>query len=421
MKSARPKVMHALCGRPLIGWVVEQALALDPERVIVVVGHGADAVREHLADHPEAERLRFVVQEPQRGTGHALQVCAGELGEDPGDVVVLYGDMPLLTGETVGELGAAREAAGADAMAILTSVMDDPHGYGRIVRGSDGAFERIVEEADCSEEERAFAEVNTGVYAFPGRELLACLPRLGDANAQGEVYLTDVAAMFVAEGREVLAVPVADPDEGAGINTLAQLAEARWTLQVRILEEHLANGVAIEDPATTYIDHGVEIGPGTRVLPCTVIRGGVRIGSNCEVGPFTHLRVGTVLEDGAEVGNFTECKQSLVGRGAKAKHLSYLGDARVGAGSNIGAGTIFANYDGRAKHRTEVGEGAFIGSGTIIVAPNTIGPGATTGAGAVVTRGTQVGPGEVWVGVPARPLGGDGARSISSEDASQSD
>jgi bifunctional UDP-N-acetylglucosamine pyrophosphorylase/glucosamine-1-phosphate N-acetyltransferase len=421
MKSARPKVMHALCGRPLISWVVEQAFSLDPERVIVVVGHGADEVREHLADHPEAARLRFVVQEPQRGTGHALQVCGDELGEDPGLVIVLYGDMPLLTGETVAELAAARETAGEDAMAILTTIMDEPHGYGRIVRDEHGAFAEIVEEADCSEEQRSIVEVNTGVYVFGGRELLDCLPRLDDSNAQGEVYLTDVAAMFVADGRAVATLPLADHEEGVGINTLAQLAEARWTLQVRILEEHLANGVEIEDPATTYINHGVEIGAGTRVLPCTVIRSGVRIGAGCEVGPFTHLRAGTVLEDGAEVGNFTECKNSTVGRGAKAKHLSYLGDASIGAGANIGAGTIFANYDGRAKHRTEVGEGAFVGSGTIIVAPNTIGPGATTGAGAVVTRGAQVGPGEVWVGVPARPIGARGSETVSSEDASESD
>jgi bifunctional UDP-N-acetylglucosamine pyrophosphorylase/glucosamine-1-phosphate N-acetyltransferase len=421
MKSARPKVMHELCGRPLISWVVDQACAVDPKRVIVVIGHGGDAVREHLAGHPEADLLRFVVQEPRRGTGHALQVCAEELGEDPGEVIVLYGDMPLLTGETIADLAEYRDVAGDGAMAILTSIADDPHGYGRIVRGADGAFERIVEEADCSDEERELAEVNTGVYAFPGRELLACLPRLGDANAQGELYLTDVAAMFVAEGREVVAVAIADPEEGSGINTLAQLAEARWTLQVRILEEHLANGVVIEDPATTYIDHGVEIGAGTLVLPCTVIRSGVRIGSGCEVGPFTHLRAGTVLEDGAEVGNFTECKQSVVGSGAKAKHLSYLGDARIGAGSNIGAGTIFANYDGREKHSTEVGEGAFVGSGTIVVAPNTIGPGATTGAGAVVTRGGGVGPGEVWVGVPARPIRTGGTRPEASEDPGEND
>jgi bifunctional UDP-N-acetylglucosamine pyrophosphorylase/glucosamine-1-phosphate N-acetyltransferase len=404
MKSAKPKVLHPLCGRPMIAWVVDQALALDPRRVVVVVGHGADEVRAAVGAMGLGERVRFVLQEPQLGTGHALQTCLPELGADPGFTVVLYGDMPCLRAETLQALVGtqARDARGG--LALLTAMPDEPRGFGRILRDADDAVVGIVEERDATAEQRGIAEVNLGVYAFDGPGLVAALPRLSNANAQREYYLTDVLAAFVREGRPVRAVELADAEEAIGVNTLAHLAEARWALQLRILEAHMENGVYIEDPATTYIDHGVEIGAGARVLPCTVIRAGVRVGPGCEVGPFAHLRAGTLLEEGAEIGNFVEVKATRVGPHAKAKHLSYLGDGDVGARSNIGAGTIFANYDGKQKHKTVVGERVFVGSGTVIVAPNTLGDGSTTGAGAIVTRGSDVGPGEVWVGVPARRL-----------------
>ena len=417
MKSALPKVLHELCGKPMLGWVIDQALTLEPAKIVVVVGHGAEAVRAAVEDGPAAGRLAFVVQEPQNGTGHALQCAASEIDPAAGPVVVLYGDMPVLGPWSLAALMEAQQEAGAEAMAMLTAWPDDPSGLGRIVRTDDGAFQAIVEHKDASAEERAIGEVNLGVYAFPAAALLACLPRLDNANSQGEYYLTDVPGMFVAEGRPVAVVELEDPEEALGVNTLMQLAEARWALQVRILERHLAAGVRIEDPATTYIDAGVEIGRGTRVLPCTVIRAGVTVGEDCEVGPFTHLRSGTVLRDGAEVGNFTESKNTTLGRRTKAKHLSYLGDADVGDGCNIGAGTIFANYDGLAKHRTRVGDGAFIGSGTTIVAPNEIGAGATTGANSVVTRAARVGENEVWAGVPARHLAG--AESVAQRKAAQ--
>jgi len=326
--------------------------------------------------------------------------------------------MPLLTPESLRELCDRQDEAPGGA-ALLTAVMDHPRGFGRIVRaGGLGELDRIVEERDATPDERAIAEVNLGVYAFDGAALLACLPQLRNDNAQGEYYLTDIVGMLVSAGHAVLTAELEDLEEGIGVNTLAHLAEARWALQVRILEAHMENGVFIEDAATTYVDHGVEIGPGTHVLPCTVIRTGVRIGAGCEVGPFTHLRVGTVLADGAEVGNFTECKKATLGAGTKAKHLSYLGDVVVGERTNIGAGTIFANYDGTDKHRTDVGDDAFVGSGTIVVAPNTIGDGATTGAGAVVTRSATVGPGETWIGVPARQL--NTAGGVESSDTSSS-
>lgn len=402
MRSALPKVLHPICGRAMIGWVVETALELEPERVIVVVGHGREEVEASVrAEFPDAP-IVFVVQEEQLGTGHAVECAAAELEGFDGPVVVLCGDMPLLRSEGLAALLDAQAETGD--MAVLTGFVRDPTGYGRIVRAEEGEFERIVEERDASAEERLIPEINTAVYAFGGGDLMGYLGRVGDQNAQGERYLTDVPGLYAAEGREVAIVELDDADEGLGVNSLADLAEVRWGVQLRVLEAHLGRGVKIEDPATTYIDHGVEIGAGTVVFPCTVIRVGVRVGAGCEVGPFTHLREGTVLEDGAQVGNFTECKNSTIGEGSKAKHLSYLGDTLVGKGVNIGAGTIFANYDGTHKHQTVVGDGAFIGSGTTIVAPNTIGAGAITGAGAVVTRSARVADGEVWVGVPARAL-----------------
>jgi bifunctional UDP-N-acetylglucosamine pyrophosphorylase/glucosamine-1-phosphate N-acetyltransferase len=403
MRTGWAKVLAPLCGRPLIAWVVEAALALDPARVLVVVGYKAGDVEKAVAGLDPTGRVRCVLQEPQNGTGHALQVCLPELGSDPGTTLVLYGDMPLLETVSLAALCAARAEAGCDA-ALLTAFVESPRGFGRVLRAADGSFERIVEERDASPEERAIDEVNLGVYAFAGKALVRELPRLTNANAQGEYYLTDVVGALVAAGRPVATGTLADEVEAIGVNTLAHLAEARAAMQDRLLEAHLAAGVYIEDPASTFIDHGVSIGPRTRILPCTVIRSGVTIGSDCEVGPFTHLRTGTVLEDGAEIGNFTEAKQTRLGAHAKAKHLSYLGDARIGARANIGAGTIFANYDGRTKRTSVVEDGSFVGSGTILVAPCEVGRGATTGAGAVVVKDTRIPPGETWVGVPARSL-----------------
>jgi bifunctional UDP-N-acetylglucosamine pyrophosphorylase/glucosamine-1-phosphate N-acetyltransferase len=410
MQSTRPKVLSPLCGKSLLGWVLAQAEALDPERVVLVIGQGGEAVEaEARALLPDRD-LRVVLQEPQLGTGHAVQMAAGEL-EGSERVVVLYGDMALLRPESLQALVQEQIRAGAGAIAMMTACTPDPTGYGRVLRGADGEFSAIVEERDCTDEQRVVDEINTGVYCFDGPALCADLPRLSSENAQSEYYITDLPGMAMEAGRPVITVDL-DLEESLGVNTLSQLAEARWAMQMRILEEHMDAGVAIEDPASTYIDAGVSIGAGTRILPCTVIRSGVVIGTDCEVGPFSHLRVGTRLAPGAEVGNFTECKNASLGAGTKAKHLSYLGDAEVGAGTNIGAGTIFANYDGKAKHLTRVGDGVFVGSGTTIVAPNEIPDGASTGAGAVLTRNSGMRPGEVWVGVPARKMrSGDGTET----------
>lgn len=406
MKSAKPKVLHPLCGRPMLEWVLDQATGLDPQKIVLVVGHQAgeveEAAREALKGSAFENRLQTVVQEPQLGTGHAVSMATPALGPDPGTVMVLYGDMPLLRTETLEELLAQRDEGGAGCIALLTSGMDDPHGYGRVIRGDDGSFQAIVEEKDCDDDQRMVDEVNLGVYAFDGAGLLRDLPLLSTDNAQGEMYLTDLPGMAAADGREVRPLQVVDQDEGLGINDLSQLAAARWELQMRILGAHMDAGVQILDPQSAWVDFGVEIGPGTRLLPSVVIERGVKIGANCSVGPFSHLRVGTEMHDRSEIGNFTECKQTKMGEGSKAKHLSYLGNAQVGQKTNIGAGTIFANYDGKTKHTTEVGDGVSIGSGTIVVAPNTIPNGVTTGAGAVFVSEAGVGEGETWMGMPAK-------------------
>ncbi|MEM9799436.1 MAG: NTP transferase domain-containing protein [Planctomycetota bacterium] len=403
MKSERPKVLHELCGRSMLGWVIEATLGLEPDRIIVVIGHGAAEVEAAARAEVSGVDVEFVVQEPQLGTGHALKVAAPAIG-DAERVVVTYGDMPLLSAESLASLVEAQKNGAGGAVSILTAVVDQPFGYGRIVRGEDQTFERIVEQKDAAPHERLIDEINLGVYCFARETLDDDLARLRDDNAQGEFYITDLAGIAAGDGRRVTPVVLDDASEAQGVNDLAQLADVRWQVQMRILEQHMANGVRIVDPATTFVDHGVEIGGDTEILPCTVLRGGVRIGSGCEVGPFTHLRTGAVLEDGAQVGNFTEMKNSRLGAGSKAKHLSYLGDTVVGARANIGAGTIFANYDGKAKHPSVVGDRAFIGSGTIIVAPNEIPAEATTGAGAVLTRSAKMGEGETWVGLPARRL-----------------
>lgn len=409
MKSSLPKVLAPMCGRPMVSWVVDEARALNPERILLVVGHGSELVEAALAEHGQRAGVELVMQAEQRGTGHAVQMCLPALQGLSGRVLILYGDMPLLRAATLQRLCDLQAQSAAQGAAILTASPDDARGFGRVLRVREagprlGQVECIVEERDCTPEQREIVEVNTGVYCFDAQGLIKALPQLSSNNAQQEYYLTDVVGMFQSAGRPVLALETEDLDEIIGVNNLKHLAEARWAVQMRILEQHLLNGVRIEDPATTYIDHGVSIGVGTKILPCTVIRGGVQIGAGCEVGPFTQLRTGTVLLDGAEIGNFTECKNARIGEHTKAKHLAYLGDVSIGARANVGAGTIIANYDGVKKHKTAVGDGAFLGSGTVVVAPNTIGARATTGAGAVLTRESGVGAGEVWVGVPARRL-----------------
>ncbi|MDN3524982.1 bifunctional UDP-N-acetylglucosamine diphosphorylase/glucosamine-1-phosphate N-acetyltransferase GlmU [Halomonas sabkhae] len=411
MRSALPKVLHPLAGKPMVRHLLDTAAGLDAERTHVVVGHGADTLREALADY----EVNFALQAEQKGTGHAVAQSLDQLGD--GKVLVLYGDVPLIRRDTLRALLAPVDE---DHMALLTVTLEDPSGYGRILRNEAGEAVAIVEQKDASEAQRAVRECNTGIMAMTAAQLRRWLPRLSAENAQGEYYLTDVIAMAAADGIGVATAQPSRPVEVEGVNDRRQMARLERTLQADIADDLMAQGVALRDPARldvrgqlecghdVEIDVGcifeghVELGEGVKVGPHCVIRdshigaetvieahsvieGAVVAGHN-QLGPFARLRPGTRLAVGARVGNFVETKNVEVGEGSKINHLSYIGDARLGQGVNVGAGTITCNYDGANKHRTDIGDGAFIGSNTALVAPVSIGKGATVGAGSTINR-----------------------------------
>jgi len=413
MKSDRPKVAFDVCGWPMVRHVVEAARGARATRIVVVVGHGRDQIERALAGVPGVE---FAVQREQRGTADAVKAGLRPLQGFDGSVLVLCGDVPLVREKTLRDLLNVHHRRQASA-SVLTVTLADGGAYGRVLRDADGAFTAIREARDCSADERGVREINSGLYAFDAGALRRALRAVRANNTQGEYYLTDVPAILLKRGEKVLAVDRGTEEEVLGVNTLAQLAAAAARMRWRILEDLMVSGVEITDPATTFVDRDARIGRGTRILPCSVIEKGVVVGRHCEVGPFTHLRPGTVMHDRAEVGNFVEAKRAVVGAGAKAKHLTYLGDVEIGAGTNIGCGTITANYDGKNKHRTVIEENVHIGSGTVLVAPVRIGRGATTGAGAIVTAGRDVAAGDVVVGVPARSLRKVGGAISGTEDS----
>lgn len=399
MKSDMPKVLHKVCGAPMLAYVLEAARAARLSPIRAVVGRGRGQVRKQF----DRAKVDWIHQKKQAGTGHAVMTAGPKYRGFRGDVVILPGDVPLLAPQTITLLLHAHERMKA-ACTILTAGVDDPAGYGRIVRDGRGAVRAIVEHGDATKAQLKISEINSGIMAFDGPTLFETVKELKNDNSQGEYYLTDVIGLLKRRRKKVAAVVVDDSREILGINSRAQLARVGRIMRMRIIERLMDEGVTIVDPENTYIERDVEIGRDTVILPYTVIQSGVRVGRGCEVGPFTHLRVGTVMEEGSEVGNFTEVKKGLIGKRTKAKHLSYLGDVKIGADANIGAGTIVANYDGRKKHLTVIGDRAFVGSGSVLVAPVKIGVGAVTGAGAVVTRNHDVPNGGVVVGVPARPL-----------------
>ncbi|MGE3165264.1 MAG: bifunctional N-acetylglucosamine-1-phosphate uridyltransferase/glucosamine-1-phosphate acetyltransferase [Planctomycetota bacterium] len=426
MKSrSTPKVLFPLLGRPLLAYPVGLLAELGCRQIVVVVGNGAEQVKAAFPSPSVPPRdarqapgspfggasvpsITWALQDPPRGTGDATRIGLRALSETTGPVVILNGDLPLLRRATLQALIDDHRDHGA-ALTLLTLDLVEPRGYGRVVRTDDGDVGAIVEDADATPVQRAIREVNGGVYIADPTALAVGLEHLmaaGADNAQGEFYLPPVLHPIRAAGGVVRGwkLPSGQIDELQQVNDRVELAKASSLRKAILIEEHQRRGVTIVDPATTYIEEDVEIGIDTVIHPHTTIVRGVRIGAGCAVGPAAHLREGTVLHDGAEIGNFTEVKNTVLGAGAKAKHLSYLGDGIVGKGANIGAGTIFANYDGKAKHTTRIGEHAFVGSGTVFVAPAVLGDGASTGAGAVVKRGTEVPAGETVVGVPARPL-----------------
>ena len=426
MKSDLPKVMHPLAGWPMVRYVWQAAQALDPRAVAVVVGHGADLVREALGP-----AVPYVTQAEQLGTGHAVRQAEAATAGRARTVLVLYGDTPLIRPETLRRLVAHHEVEQA-AVTVLSFYPADPTGYGRILRDAEGRMLAVIEEKAATPEQRAIGEANGGVLCVRDAWLWPNLARI-ERRPKGEYYLTDLIALAREQGEGIAALPADDPLEVMGLDDRLKLARAEAEMRRRINEGWLRAGVTLIDPAATYIEAGVEIGADTVIWPNTFLQGETRLGRGCtigpgavvrdstigdgcrvelsvieeaimeegsNIGPFGHLRRGAHLGPGVHLGNFGEVKNSYLGPGAKMGHFSYLGDATVGAEANIGAGTITCNYDGRRKHRTVIGEGAFIGSDTLLVAPVEVGAGAKTGAGSVVTR--DVPPGRVAYGVPAR-------------------
>ena len=400
MKSDKAKVLHEVCGQPMIRYVVDAARGAGARTIVVVVGVNADQVRAALADEPD---VVFATQTRQLGTGDAVKSCHPLLEDYRGPALVLVGDEPLLRPEPLANL-LARHEADQVACFLGTARVPDPTGFGRILRDTTGRFLRIVEERDCTPEEKAIKEVNPSCYVFDIPGLWDALDQLTTSNAQGEYYLTDAPALLQTMGRKTIALNVLHHDDILGVNTRQHLAEAHEIMQRRIQNHWMTEGVSIVDPRNTYIDGRVAIGRDTTIWPFTVIQGPATIGSGCRVGPFCHVRPGTVLDDGVELGAFVELSRTHMETGARARHHAYLGDAEVGANANVGCGAITANFDGRAKHRTFIGADATIGSGAVLVAPVTIGAGATVGAGAVVTSGRHVPDEATVVGVPARPI-----------------
>ncbi len=415
MKSATPKVLHEVGGRTLVGHAVAAAAALDPEHLTVVVGHGREQVTAHLAEI--APQASTAVQDKQLGTGHAVSCALDVLPQLDGVVVVTYADVPLLTADTLRDLVDVHARDG-NAVTVLTAMLDDPKQYGRIVRDADNGVLGIVEYNDATDDIKELKEINSGIYAFDAAVLRNGLSRITSDNAKGELYLTDVLGIARMDGHRIGAHRAADVWQTEGVNDRVQLADIRRELNRRVLDRWMRDGVTVVDPNTTWVDVTVDLAqdvvlePGVQLKGATRVREGARIGpevtlTDCVVGerarvvrthgdeaeigpeavvgPFTYLRPGASLGARAKVGAHVEIKASTVGEGAKVPHLSYVGDAEIGEGANIGAATVFVNYDGVAKHRTVIGSHARIGSDTMLVAPVTIGDGAYTAAGSVIT------------------------------------
>jgi bifunctional UDP-N-acetylglucosamine pyrophosphorylase/glucosamine-1-phosphate N-acetyltransferase len=420
MKSALPKVLHRVAGVPLIEHVLASAAALHPRSTTVVVGHQADALRSALS---QRQSLSFVVQEPQRGTAHALLQTESALRGATGLLVLLSGDVPLLSPETLKTLVDRHTSGGASAT-VITAVVEDPHGYGRIVRVGE-QIARIVEEKDATSAERQIREINSGIYAFALEGLFDAVRSIAAENAQHEYYLPDLVSIYRHKGLVVETVTVSNADEIRGINSRSELAAVSRIVRDQKNAELMASGVTIEDPATAYIDRDVTVGADTVIHPCVFLEGRTTIGAGCEihsgariidsaigdrvtvlnhsvingsrvgdgasVGPFAHLRSDVDVREKARVGNFVELKKTVLGAGSKASHLAYLGDATIGEKVNIGAGTITCNYDGVNKNRTIVEDGAFIGSDSQLIAPVTVGKGAYVGSGSTIRDNVPAG------------------------------
>ncbi|MGZ7445714.1 bifunctional UDP-N-acetylglucosamine diphosphorylase/glucosamine-1-phosphate N-acetyltransferase GlmU [Paenibacillus sp. TH7-28] len=418
MKSKLYKVLHPVCGKPMVGHVLNAVQQAGCERTIVVVGHGAEAVKSYLGSSAE-----YVLQEQQLGTGHAVKQAGPQLAGEEGTTVVICGDTPLVTAETLEALFELHTRKGA-AATVLTAKMDNPQGYGRVIRGENGTVERIVEQKDCTPEEAAVQEINTGTYCFDNAKLFAALEKVTNDNAQQEYYLTDVIGILVQAGEIVEGYAAQDHRESIGVNDRVALAEAEAVMRERIVRQHMLGGVTVIDPASTYIGADVTIGSDTVIYPGTVLLGRTVIGEDCvigpasqiedsviydgakvkhsvlsqaevgketAVGPFAYLRPGAKLGANVKVGDFVEIKNATLDDGAKVSHLSYIGDAKVGKNVNIGCGAITVNYDGYNKSITEIEDEAFIGSNVNLIAPVKVGKGAYVVAGSTITHSVPEG------------------------------
>src|SRR5688572_6998736 len=420
MKSQLPKVLHGIAGLTIIERVLRTAAALQPASITMVVGHGAAEVKQSLA---KRTRLQFVSQEQQLGTGHALLQARGFLEGKSGTVVLLSGDVPLLSVDSLKNL-LATHAEAAAAATVITAILARPFGYGRIVRAA-GKISKIVEERDTTAAQKAITEINSGIYAFDLVPLFAALDTIGTANKQGEYYLPDLVAIYRKQKRAVATWTIQNADEIRGINSRTELAEVSTMVRQQKNEELMAAGVTLIDPATTYVDADVVVGPDTVIYPCVFLEGSTKIGAACEihsgarivnatlgdrvcirnhtvvtdstieagafVGPFAHIRPGSEVGADVHIGNFVELKKTVMGSGAKANHLAYLGDATIGPKTNVGAGTITCNYDGETKHQTVIGANVFVGSNSTLVAPVTLADGSYIAAGSAVTTDVPAG------------------------------
>ncbi|MBM7694563.1 bifunctional UDP-N-acetylglucosamine pyrophosphorylase/glucosamine-1-phosphate N-acetyltransferase [Peribacillus deserti] len=428
MKSKLYKVLHPVCGKPMVEHVVDEISKLEIESTVTVIGHGADLVKSQLGD-----RSKYVLQEQQLGTAHAVMQAEDLLAGKEGTTLVICGDTPLIRAETMELLVAQHEQRKAKA-SILTAYTENPAGYGRIIRNSDGLVEKIVEHKDATNEERQVKEINTGTYCFDNKALFEALKHVSNENVQGEYYLPDVIEILKKNNETVTAYQTEDFSETLGVNDRVALSQAEATMRKRINETHMRNGVTIIDPLNTYISAGVSIGQDTVLYPGTILSGETKIGNECvigpnteikdcvvgdnttirqsaayessigadvNIGPFAHIRPSSDIGDEVKIGNFVEIKKAVFGKGSKASHLSYIGDAEVGSDVNIGCGSITVNYDGKNKYLTKIEDGVFIGCNSNLVAPVTIGKGAYVAAGSTITEDV---PGEALSVARARQV-----------------